>query len=234
MRIELTAQISDAIRDLLAPCGDTLARPAGGDLERGARILKAAGLRLADPVGAGRSHRVWLEPGTVGDRNLVLAVDVTASDLSHIATWRPVLAPAGASTVLSQAGLGSNPPATLLEACSRWVDALVQACDANAAAPFEARILAWPVVKGDVDPHVIDRYIAGGPGAQEFARTQAQERQEILAQLRPPPVRTFGPGSQGARALEACLARRAADQEMHCVDEARDVDQAPARERLAA
>jgi hypothetical protein len=215
LRVELTGEVSNAVRELLAPCGDTLVRVPGSDRHAAASLLEAAGIALANPVDAARGP-VRFEAGRKG--NLALVVDAAASDVPVVATWRPNVLPAG-SAVLAQAGLAGTVPVTgLLDSCSRWLERLTAAAGDVAGEPFEARILAWPIARNaDGRQHIVERYLAGGPGAQEHARTLAAQRQAQIALAGAPGRQpgAFGAGSAGARALQVFLGDRAATHAQH-------------------
>jgi len=231
VRIELTAGISNAMRELLAPCGDTLAHVPGSDRHAAARLLEVAGVQLANPVDAARGP-VRLAPGAVSG-NLALVVDAVASDRAVVSTWRP-REPQSGSVVLAQAGLKSALPATgLLDACGRWLERLTAVASDLASEPFEARVLAWPVAASAGGAHrIIERYIAGGPGAPEHARAMAAQRQAQIdaARAQRSTVGAFAIGSSGSQALHQFLGDRAQAQALHGLQEGDEMtEEAPQR-----
>ena len=196
VRIELKPSVATALREILSPQPGAA---VSGDHEAALRVLQAAGIDPRELWRTTGGLPVHLAESLQGPQFVGLVVDAVASDLPYVATWKPAAAPTppAASQVLARSGYGvsrAEPVAPLLEACTRFAERLTAACETAAAYPFEFRILAWPMARaGARDAAVVERYIAGGPNAADYARLMAQQRQAeiVAARAARPPATAF-------------------------------------------
>lgn len=205
VRIELSPAVATALREMVQPSG---APTRAGDHALARRVLEAAGIDPSQMWRATGDVPVRLEQSPLGAQHVSLVVDAVASDLTYISTWKPQSTPLpGTSQVLARSGYcggRSEAGAPLLEACTRFAERLTAACQEAAASPFEFRIMAWPMGGArDRHPVPVERYMAGGPNAAEFARTMAQQRQAQIAEARAAVPPKFVPLAQRTEAAAA-------------------------------